>query len=139
MLRCDFVMILYFLYSNFFTQCSSKSPRAARNAVHFFITKFTMGVPHPTELLCNALQCSGGTTVQCSGRSAVALHLYSEKNNNYYNQRQTDRQTDSTVQYSTVQYSTVQYSTVQYSTVQYSTVQYSTVQYSSASDVRFKI
>ena len=89
-----------------------------------------MGVPHPTELLCNALQCSGGTTVQCSGRSAVALHLYSEKNNNYYNQRQTDRQT--------VQYSTVQYSTVQYSTVQYSTVQYSTVQYSSASDVRFK-
>ena len=127
MLRCDFVMILYFLYSNFFTQCSSKSPRAARNAVHFFITKFTMGVPHPTELLCNALQCSGGTTVQCSGRSAVALHLYSEKNNNYYNQRQT------------VQYSTVQYSTVQYSTVQYSTVQYSTVQYSSASDVRFKI
>ena len=85
-----------------------------------------MGVPHPTELLCNALQCSGGTTVQCSGRSAVALHLYSEKNNNYYNQRQTDRQTDR------------QYSTVQYSTVQYSTVQYSTVQYSSASDVRFK-
>ena len=83
-----------------------------------------MGVPHPTELLCNALQCSGGTTVQCSGRSAVALHLYSEKNNNYYNQRQTDRQTDR--------------QTVQYSTVQYSTVQYSTVQYSSASAVRFK-
>ena len=84
-----------------------------------------MGVPHPTELPCNAWQCSGGTTVQCSGRSAVPLHPYSEKNNNYYNQRQT-------VQYSTVQYSTVQHSTAQHSTAQHSTAQHSTAQHSTA-------
>ena len=84
-----------------------------------------------TLLNCYAMHCNAVAALLCNAVAAVQSHcIYIQKKTIIIiiKDRQTDRQTDSTVQYSTVQYSTVQYSTVQYSTVQYS----------SASDVRFK-